>query len=156
MAVFPKIQSPCPYKDEAYFPTMLDGDFCRLCTRQVVDLGGWSDEERMAFLAGCTEEVCVSYKLPLRTLAAAALTAGMAMMPASAAAQDAVVAPVEPGIEASQETMVLTIGAIRDVRAVEYVETAQAGSRPELPVIYEEETPPPVPAQDSDRGPGAI
>src|SRR5690349_3365138 len=112
MAVFPKIQSPCPYKDETYFAAMLDGDFCRLCKRQVVDLGDWSDGERMAFLAGCTEEVCVSYKLPSRpALVAAALTASIAMLPAAAAAQDVAAPAAEPEIEAFQDTELLMIGA---------------------------------------------
>jgi len=159
MAVFPKIQGPCPYKDEAYFAAMMDGDFCRLCKRPVVDIGGWNDGERTAFLAGCKEEVCVSYKLPLRpALRAAALTVGMVAMMPAAAAQDVTASTVEPGIEAPEATMIITIGAIRDVRTLEYVETAETAGLPELPVVYEDEAPmpPPPPAQDSDRPADAI
>ena len=33
MAIFPKIQSPCPYKGN--LSDIMDGDLCRLCKRQV-------------------------------------------------------------------------------------------------------------------------
>ena len=36
MAVFPKVQSPCPYKGQ--LSEIMDGDTCRLCNRQVFDL----------------------------------------------------------------------------------------------------------------------
>jgi hypothetical protein len=154
MALFPKIQGPCPYKDQAGFAAMFDGDFCRMCKRQVVDLSAWSDARRMAFLAGCKEEVCVSYKLPLRpALTAAALSAGLALMPAAAAAQEPAAGPV---FETSQIEMVLTIGAIRDARAVEYVETDDAAGPPELPVVYEDEAPSSGQPRNPDPASGAI
>src|SRR3569832_2468945 len=76
MAIFPKIQSPCPYKDN--LAAIMDGDLCRLCKRQVTDLTAMSDDQRMAFMAGCTEEVCVSYRLPIRVAAAVAMAAAAA------------------------------------------------------------------------------
>jgi hypothetical protein len=154
MASFPKIQGPCPYQDQAGFAAMFDGDFCRLCKREVVDLSEWSDAQRIAFLDGCKEEVCVSYRLPMRpALAAAALSAGMALMPAAAAAQEVAAGQA---LETSQIEIVLTIGAIRDARAVEYIETDDAAGPPELPVVYEDEAPSPAPPPDSDQPSDAI
>ncbi len=36
MAVYPKIQSPCHYKGNS--SSIMDGDTCRMCKRQVFDL----------------------------------------------------------------------------------------------------------------------
>ena len=89
MAVFPKVQRQCPYKSQ--LAAAMDGDICRICNHQVIDLTAWSDEERIAFAAGQKEEVCISYRVPLRpALAAAALAA--AALPTMAAAQDAAAA----------------------------------------------------------------
>ncbi len=60
MAIFPKIQSPCPYKGK--LSDIMEGDTCRLCKREVVDINGFSDAERVAFLKACDSEVCVTYK----------------------------------------------------------------------------------------------
>jgi len=131
MAIFPKIQSPCPYKDN--LAAIMDGDMCRLCKRQVTDLTAMSDDQRMAFMAGCTEEVCVSYRLPIRVAAAVAVAAAAAAVPMAAAAQQAVSAPQEI-------TEVVVTGGIKDLSKVKYVKVAddapQAGA--ELPVVYEE------------------
>ncbi len=145
MPIFPKIQSPCPYKSE--LAQVMDGDFCRMCRRQVFDLSGWSDGERVAFLAGCSDEVCVSYRLPLRELLAAATLASLAAAPAAAAG-------VETGADsglslaamadmardmAEPPDELLFVGGIKDPGRVEYVESATDTSTPELPVVYEDE-----------------
>lgn len=123
MARFPKIQSPCPYKSN--LAAVMDGDMCRMCNRQVFDLSAMDDGDRVAFLSGCTEEVCVSYRLPLRpAIAAAALAAAAAIAPMSAAAQD--------------YEMEITVGGIRDVKNIDYVEDAADAAIPELPVVYDE------------------
>lgn len=145
MAIFPKIQSPCPYKSE--LAQVMDGDFCRMCSRRVFDLTGWSDGERVAFLAGCSDEVCVSYRLPLRPLLAAATLASLAAAPAAAAdlgaglesglaipamaeAAGAIVEPPE---------MLVMVGGIKDPRRAEFVEHAADAAIPELPVVYEDQ-----------------
>ena len=124
MAVFPKIQSPCPYKGP--LAEIMDGDICRLCKREVVDLTAFNDAERLAFLSGCAEEVCVSYRIPLRVAAAAALAVATLGAPAMAAAQE---------LDLEEEAIV--VGGIKDPANVEYIVTDD-GSAPELPVIYED------------------
>lgn len=129
MAIFPKIQSPCPYKGE--LSAIMDGDTCRLCKREVYDLTDMRDEERVAFLAACAGEVCVSYKLPVRAALAAAIVAAAAAVPMAAAAQEI------------DETEWLLIGGIKDVANVEYVHAAEADTDlPDLPVVYEDQAAP--------------
>jgi predicted Fe-S protein YdhL (DUF1289 family) len=127
MALFPKIQSPCPYK--ANLSAVMDGDFCRMCKREVTDLTAMSDGERVAFLDACTGEVCVSYRVPVLAAAAvAALSAGFAMA-APAAADDMTV----------QEVIVGGIRAPQKVEYVQHADVAQAAmtATPDLPVIYD-------------------
>ena len=132
MAVFPKIQSPCPYRGD--LAAVMDGDFCRACSRQVFDLTAWDDGERRAFLAGCAEEVCVSYRLPLRpAIAAAALAVAAIASPAAAQTED------EEVLE------MIIVGGIKDPAAVQYVELPSDAALPDLPVVYEE---PDAPAND--------
>jgi predicted Fe-S protein YdhL (DUF1289 family) len=141
MAFFPKIQSPCPYI--ADLGAIIDGDFCRMCERQVFDLSHMSSNEKKAFLDGCTGEVCISYRFT-PALAAAALAAAM---PAAAAAQD--LGPVVPdaaAIAASTaeiaamggESIVVSAGGIKDPRNVQYVEDPTDRDAPALPVTYED------------------
>jgi predicted Fe-S protein YdhL (DUF1289 family) len=120
MALFPKIQSPCPYKGN--LSEILDGDVCRLCKRQVFDLNDMSDGERVAFMKSCTGEVCVSYRMPVfaAVVAAAAIAA-----PLQAAA-----------CEATNETVVVT-GGIKDPAHTLFVENASDKAIPVLPVVYE-------------------
>jgi hypothetical protein len=139
MALFPIIQSPCPYKSR--LSAVMDGDFCRMCERRVFDLTHMGDAERVAFLAGCAEEVCVSYRLR-PALAAAALAA--ASVPAAAAAQDlgpavpdAAAIAVNAEFAGVPEEFVI-VGGIKDPRHVQYVDHAQDRSVPELPVVYED------------------
>ena len=66
---------------------IMDGDVCRLCKREVFDLGAMSDAGRAAFLKACAGEVCVTYRMPIRTaLAAAAFAAAAVAVPTAAAA----------------------------------------------------------------------
>ena len=85
MAIFPRIERPCPYADR--LDEIMDGDVCRMCTRQVFDLTDMDDAGRTAFLAACSGETCVSYRLPVRTILAATMLAS-ATIPSALAAQD--------------------------------------------------------------------
>ena len=126
MAIFPRIQSPCPYRSQ--LAAVMDGNFCRMCSRQVVDLSAMDDSERVAFLKGCSGAVCVSYKLPVGRAMAAALTVAAVTMPAAAFAQDA------------QQMEEIVIGGIKDPANVEYIQDAGDAAIPELPVVYEDKT----------------
>jgi predicted Fe-S protein YdhL (DUF1289 family) len=147
MAFFPKIQSPCPYQGN--LAAIMDGDHCRMCKRQVFDITDWTDAARVDFLAGCREEVCVSYRIVRPALAAAALAA--AAIPTAAAAQNTAAAPVvavtadEIG-DAGQDVVVVTAGGITDPRNVEFTSEEELAAIPEAPVTYEDETPAPAPA----------
>ncbi|HEV2866777.1 MAG TPA: hypothetical protein VGX37_09690, partial [Allosphingosinicella sp.] len=102
MPLFPKIQSPCPYTSQ--LASIMDGDVCRMCKRQVFDLTDMADGDRVAFLSGCRDEVCVSYRLR-PALAAAALAASMVALPAAAAAQEAEVAAPAPPVESADDVI---------------------------------------------------
>ena len=145
MAIFPKIQSPCPYKSE--LAAVMDGDFCRMCKRQVFDLTGWSDGERVGLpRRAAASEVCVSYRLPLRELLAAATLASLAAAPAAAANGEAngdsglAIRPWRRwrwrAIEPPDEFVI--VGGIKDPAHVEYVEDPADAAIPELPVVYED------------------
>jgi len=140
MPIFPKIQSPCPYKSD--LAAAMDGAMCRICKRNVFDLSAMNDGERLAFLAGCEEEVCVSYRVPLRpAIAAAALAAAALSVPA--AAQEMAGSGVETAIEGAEfypeEDYEIEVGGIKDPKAVELVEVETDQSLPALPVVYEDE-----------------
>lgn len=131
MAVFPRIDSPCPYKNG--LAAVMDGDFCRMCRRTVFDLTPMSDDERIAFLSGCSEKVCVSYAVPIRpAIAAAAMAAAAMALPGAAAAQEVEVAP-------EVEEMVIFVGGISRPGEAEMVEDPADASVPELPVVYDDE-----------------
>lgn len=131
MALFPKIQSPCPYKNN--LAAVMDGDMCRMCKRQVFDLTDMSDGARVAFLEGCTGEVCVSYRQRVRpALAAAAIAAAALVAPVAAAACE------------TTDTEWVTVGGIKDTSKIEYVQDPADAKIPELPVVYENKPPPPA------------
>ena len=144
MKLFPKIQSPCPYQGN--LAAIMDGDHCRMCKRTVFDITDWSDGERVAFLAGCKEEVCVSYRIVRPALAAAALAA--AAIPSAAAAQDSAAPPVvavtaEEIGDAGMEVVVMG-GGIADPQNVEFLSEEELAATPEVPVTYEDEAAPPA------------
>jgi predicted Fe-S protein YdhL (DUF1289 family) len=121
MAIFPRIQSPCPYKNN--LAAVMDGDMCRMCKRQVVDIGNMTDAERVAFFGSCSTEVCVSYRVR-PALAALVMAAGVVGIPVAAAACEAT------------DTLVVVTGGIKDPANVEFVQEAQTAV-PQLPVVYE-------------------
>ncbi len=122
VAIFPKIQSPCPYKSQ--LAAVMDGDMCRMCKRQVFDLTDMDDDGRVAFMAGCTDEVCVSYRIPFRPAIAAAVMAVSTMAPMAAAAE-------EP-------TFDIVVGGIRNPGQAEFVQVPADRKLPALPVVYED------------------
>lgn len=140
MPIFPKIQSPCPYKSEV--AAALDGEMCRICQRQVFDLTAMTDGERVAFLAGCEDDVCVSYRIPRRPAIAAAALAAAAMsvpayaQPAPAPAEVEMEVPIDSAAYPDEDWQG-DIGGIKDPKAVEMVEIDT--SLPELPIVYEDE-----------------
>jgi hypothetical protein len=149
MARFPRIDSPCPYKSQA--AAFMDGDMCRLCQRQVFDLSAMEEDARAAFLRGCSEEICVSYRLPVRpALAAAALAAALAAMPA--AAQEAPAAPTAPDVVQAEEQIdyvyeiPIVLGGIKDPARAPLIEDPADLALTEAPVTYEDEAPPAAPA----------
>ncbi len=120
MALYPRIQSPCPYKNN--LSAVMDGDFCRMCKRHVVDLSPMSDIQRVAVLKGCSGEVCVSYSIPAR-LAAAAI------------AMAAVTAPVAAAAQCVNEIVEVVVGGIKDPSHTQFVKDDHA--TPMLPVVYD-------------------
>lgn len=154
MAMFPKIQSPCPYKSQ--LAAIMDGDTCRMCKRVVHDLNGMDDGERVAFLSNCSEEVCVSYSFPMKPAIAAAALALAALSPMAAAAQDA------PAADAEIDYII--VGGIKDTANIEYVQDPADASIPMLPVAYEDDRAAPAtpatatvaPAVDSAATPAPI
>ena len=143
MAIFPKVQSPCPYRDQ--LAQIMDGDSCRVCKRQVVDLNGMDDAGRVAFMKSCSGEVCVSYSFR-PVIAAAVLATAMTALPMAAAAQEPAPAPVaEDEIYAE-----IIVGGIKDLANVEYVEDASDQAMADLPVVYDDEAPAEETAEPKD------
>jgi predicted Fe-S protein YdhL (DUF1289 family) len=144
MPLFPKVQSPCPYKDK--FSSIVQGEFCSMCKRDVFDLNHMDDKQRVAFLKSCSGEVCVSYSLPVKRAAkAAAFAAAAVMAPTTLAAQDAPPAAQEPtaeeqaAYEADMEYDVF-VGGIKPADALVEMDAADDAKLAELPIVYEEET----------------
>lgn len=126
MAIFPKVESPCPYKGK--LSDIMDGDICRLCKREVVDINGFNDAERVAFLKACgNTEVCITYKFPVRAAAAALLAAAAMSVPMAAAAQD---------MELEDEMII--VGGITDPSNAVFVSDKEDESVPELQVVYDD------------------
>ncbi|HYW15913.1 MAG TPA: hypothetical protein VE891_07140 [Allosphingosinicella sp.] len=142
MPMFPKIQSACPYKSD--LAALMDGDMCRMCKRNVFDLTAMDDGERLAFLAGCEEEECVSYRIPARAIVAAAALAA-ASMSAPAMGQEAAAPEIE-AVEADSvpydESMVIVVGGIKDPKKAVLVEIDVDTDVPEMPVVYDDEEAP--------------
>ncbi|MCW3846118.1 hypothetical protein OF829_02635 [Sphingomonas sp. LB-2] len=152
MALFPKIQSPCPY--QANLAAIMDGDLCRMCKRQVTDLTAMDDAARIAFFENCETEVCVSYRVPVRSALGAAALAAAAVAALPAAAQDAPPPTQEVTVAAAMaepanldDEIIVMGGGIHDPRNVEFVETPEDAKLPELPVVYET----PKPAEPAKR-----
>lgn len=129
MPLFPKIASPCPYVDR--LAEIVDGDVCRMCRRQVFDLTAMSDGERLAFLAGCEEEVCVSYRIPVVPAARAAAIAAALALPSGAALARPLPRPQPPVIA-------VVAGGLAPPPQVQVVEVPKAASAGDVRALYQE------------------
>lgn len=139
MSLFPRIQSPCPYKGN--LSDIMDGSQCRLCKREVHDLTALSVGERQALLNGCETEICVSYAVSARSvLAAAALAAAAIAIPAHA--QQA-----EPAASVDEEVGYIIVGGLRAPKHAQWVKDEPVTDAPELPVIYDDPAPAPATGQ---------
>lgn len=133
MTFNPKIDSPCPYKDN--LSAIMDGDFCRMCKRNVFDLNGLSDQERRTFLASCASEVCVSYTLPVKKIAA--ITAAAALLTPLPLAAQTSSAPDGAMADLYEGDFVIVVGGIKDPKATAKFEQSQDKNLAELPVVDE-------------------
>jgi len=70
VSLFPRIERSCPYVDR--LDAVITDDFCRMCRRAVHDLTDMDDAARAAFLASCSGETCVRYRVPQRAVLATA------------------------------------------------------------------------------------
>ena len=141
MALFPRIQNPCPLKGN--LGDYMDGDVCRQCHRQVHDLDGLSSDERKALLQDCGPEICVSYRLPVRAALGAALIAS-SMQPAVVGAEefntggDWVAESAANQVEDCETLQLIMVGGIKDTSRVEYIDIEADLAIPELEVVYED------------------
>lgn len=140
MAVYPLIESPCPYKGK--LSEILDGDICRLCHREVHDLTGMSGADRRAFLKSCRGEVCVSYSVAAVTAASLGLLAASAIAAPSASAQTT---------DPTEQIHFVIVGGLKNgSEAALVVHGEDDDDVPELPVVYEpapqDKTPSAIPA----------
>jgi hypothetical protein len=118
----------------------MDGDMCRMCKRQVFDLSAMGEDDRIAFLQGCSEEICVSYRLPIRpAFAAAALAAAAMAMPA--AAQDAPAPVAEAAQDYGPPEEDIFMGGIKDPANAALVAHPDDPALPDVPIVYEDEAP---------------
>jgi hypothetical protein len=123
MSFFPRVQRPCPYKGD--LSDIITDDVCRLCDRKIHDLNLLSESERIAFLASCSGEICISYSFLRPALAAAAAVSAFSM-PTPAAAQDAML-----------EIEIIMVGGIV-AENVEFVADPEAVPVTGMPVVYED------------------
>lgn len=150
MALFPRIQTPCPYADR--LDEVLVGSNCTKCQRQVHDITALDDAQRIALVASCADEICVSYRLSAKAvLAAAALGAGFGMAGAAAAAtsdsgqgagQAVSTAETEDGAlgDALDDLdMQIIVGGLRAPHKAVWVNVKKPAKLAELPVVYEAE-----------------
>lgn len=149
MSLFPRIQSPCPYKDN--LAEIMDGAVCRMCKREVHDMTAMTDAERMAFLQSCDGEVCVSYRVVKPVMAAFAVGAMASALPAAAqpeqnTAQSQPAAAAEP-YDGSLE---IVVGGLRKPRSATWEFHTPAPKMPPLPVSYED-----APARQPEKKSGA-
>ncbi|KQZ61322.1 hypothetical protein ASD67_18970 [Sphingopyxis sp. Root1497] len=141
MSLFPRIQSPCPYKGK--LSDIMDGDTCRLCHREVHDISDLSSAARQALVAGCSDEICVSYKVPVKSaLAAMALGASMAT-PAYAQIDEVLAVDGEPTSgEYCLEDNYIIVGGLKKPGEVEWLTADLDSSLPDMPVVYDDEPAP--------------
>lgn len=155
MALFPKIDSPCPLRWKE-MPSA-ERNFCTLCQRKVHNLDRMTAAQRRDFLASCSGEVCVAYTVPRRrsalpSAAGLGLAAALSLSPALAAESPAAMSPVQGSTQAlipaapkadcdtaeePKEVVGYTesMGSIRNPQAAQLVLEPLDSDQPELPVV---------------------
>lgn len=140
MPAFPKIDSPCPLRWKTQ--PAAGRDFCSQCRRRVHNLDAMCEAERRALLAGCETDICVSYSVPRRRMAAAGLAVALSFG-AAATEPPADRSPVEkpalvPSVpsadcptEEQAELLEIMVGGISHAREAEW---HTASDLPDLPV----------------------
>jgi len=165
MSLFPKVQSPCPYKGK--FADIMQGSQCRLCKREVVDLTDMETAERKQFLSACETEVCVSYRVGARSVLAAMAMSTVAISTVAEAQDSESPEPIETDItvetydavedEEHDEVFYIIVGGMRKPGEAEWLEDKDTerhssltkavlaqegmadGEKPALPVEYDDE-----------------
>jgi hypothetical protein len=154
MALFPKIDQPCPLGIDEQ--KRIDG-YCGRCNKAVHSLTAMSESDRLAFLGNATGPVCVSYRVNVRRsvgagLGAAALALSMAgplyatdapqiLQSATGghavdAAQTSADAPATPPVVEENHEVILA-GGVSNPADAEFVDEADV---PELPMVREQTT----------------
>ena len=151
MARVPVIASPCPLR---FRNTPQPGlDFCGHCQRRVHNLDAMSEAERVAFLTGCEDKVCVSYTVRRRPL----VTVGAMLAGALASGAVAADGPEDSTLEwvrsvqpaenqaADCDELIIVGGTSH---AVQWVDESEV-SAPDLPTIGEADWLPSDAAKDT-------
>jgi hypothetical protein len=121
MALFPKIDQPCPLGIDAQ--RRIAG-YCGHCSKHVQALDGMNDAERGAFLRNAAGPVCVSYRVPLRRGVSAGLGAALVLSLAGP------VRATDTPMQASTETN--SVQAIQNVKTVTQPVTPPKPDKPEV------------------------
>ena len=145
MSLFPKVQSPCPYKGK--FADIMQGSQCRLCKRDVIDITDMSDDARKEFLGACETEVCISYRVGAKS-ALAAMAMSAVAVPTAAAAQDGGAeqgsgdASTEIEEHFDDQTMWIIVGGMKKPGDAEWIKDTPKREHAEgttaLPVEYDD------------------
>ena len=142
MARVPVIASPCPLRFRTGPQRGLD--FCGHCQRRVHNLDAMSEAERVAFLSGCEDKVCVSYTVrrPPSLVTVGAMLAG-ALASGSVAADGPEESPLEwvrsvqpADTQAADCDEVIIVGGTS--HSVQWVDENEVNA-PDLPTIGEGE-----------------
>jgi hypothetical protein len=135
MARVPLITSPCPLRWKS-MPSA-GRDFCGQCKRTVHNLDGMNDDERQAFFASCSGDVCVAYSVrgPLAVAGALGLGAAIALgSPATASAQNSY--PTEVTGPTCDPIQTIVVGGTKAGRQAKFVDEREV-SVPPPPAIGE-------------------
>jgi hypothetical protein len=144
MSLFPKIQSPCPYKGK--LSDIVDGDICRLCDREVHDITAMSTADRRTLVAACSGEICVSYRLVAKSAIAAAALGASLGSPAFTQSEPPTPTEATDGDFCLEgDVIIVAAGGLKAPEAVEWLAVDLDEARPAMPVVYEEDVEPAVP-----------
>ena len=137
MKFFPKVQSACPYKGA--LSDILDADICRLCKREVHDLTDMGEDAKRALFAGCSDDVCVTYRLDARPVLAAAAMGASVMLPTALAAQDVHQETFETALaDDAGEQFWIIVGGARKNGVEVWQNEEEIREERALPVVYED------------------